>query len=70
MVPSLNPNNVTAMVNYSDPISLSFSAITLPQNIGFENQGSGGNLGPIYWIRQRDYPYGGIMPQASFGRMQ
>lgn len=70
MVPSLNPTNVTAMVNYSDPISLSFSVITLPQNIGFENQGNAGNLGPIYWIRQRDYPSGGVMPSASFGRMQ
>ena len=70
MVPSLNPTNVTAMVNYSDPVSLSFSAITLPQNIGFENQGTMGNLGPIYWIRQRDYPDGGTMPSASFGNIQ
>lgn len=69
-VPSINPTNVTAMVNYSDPITLSFSAITLPQNIGFENQGDVGNLGPIYWIRQRYYPNGAVMPQASFGRLQ
>ena len=69
-VPSLSPTNVTATVNYADPITSSFTSIILPQTIGFENQGSGGNLGPIYWIRQRDYPPGGVLPTWSFGKLQ
>ncbi len=69
-VPSLNPTNATATVDYANPVTLSFASLLLPQNIGFENQGTIGNLGPIYWIRQRDYPPGGVLPAFSFGKLQ
>ncbi len=69
-VPSIDPASVTATVNYSSPLTIGFTSVTLPQTIGFENQGDVGNLGPIYWIRQRDYPPGGVMPSARMGRPQ
>ncbi len=69
-VPSIGPTSATATVNYEDPITSSFTSLILPQTIGFENQGDGGNLGPIYWIRQRDYPPGGVMPSFAFGKIQ
>ena len=69
-VPSENPSNATATVNYADPITSTFGPLTLPQTIGFENWGVDGNLGPIFWIRQRDYPPGGALPTASFGKLQ
>ncbi len=69
-VPSISPTNATATLNYSGAITSSFTSIVLPQTLGFENQGSMGNLGPIYWIRQRDYPPGGFLPSASFGKVQ
>jgi hypothetical protein len=69
-VPDLNPINATATVDYANPVTSSFTSLLLPQTIGLENQGDGGNLGPIYWVRQRDYPPGGVMPDFAFGRIQ
>jgi hypothetical protein len=69
-VPSLEPNNASATVNYAERINLSFNALVLPQTIGIENQGGSTTLGPIYWIRQRDYPPGMQFPVATFGKLQ
>ncbi len=71
IIPSQQPTNVSAMVNYGSQISYSSTLITLPQTIGFDNIGtSAGTLGPTYWIRQRTYPPNGVMPTVSFGSIQ
>lgn len=70
IVPSSSPSYISAQINYGGTITSSSDLPTLPQGIGFMNAlNSAANLGPVIWIRQRNYPPNGIMPSASFGQV-
>ena len=69
IIPSTSPTTVTAQFNYlsTNEISSKVNLPQLPQPIMIQNQKNTGiSIGPIHWIRVRDYPPNGVMPTATF----
>ncbi len=65
---------VNAYQNYGSEETITGVAQTVNQSgtstLGFASQSSGQTLGPIYWIRTRQYPTGGTMPTATAGSLR
>ena len=68
ILPSSSPKSVSAMTNYGNTITSTAALPALPQPVTLLNEiNSGLTIGPIYYIRVRDYPPGGILLPTATG---
>ena len=70
MLPSASPSSVSALANYGNSITIGIvnDLPTLPQSIAFIDElNSGLSIGPIYYVRVRGYPPGGVLPAVTPG---
>ena len=70
LIPSSSPSVIYGSQNYGTKLSSSTDMPSLPQPLMFEDQENTGiNLGPFYWVRVRAYPPDGVMPSVTFGSL-